>query len=73
MNLYQCQRWAENNGFDKAEFYANFPIGKKKCRWLDAYFGMFQIPGLDNGFMMVKEIDQIFPNLICEPIEVKND
>ena len=73
MNLYQCQKWAETNGFDSCEFYADFPIGKKKCRWLDAYFGMFQIPEIDDGFMMVKDIDKMFPNLICKPIEVKND
>jgi len=71
MNLYQCQKWAEKNGFDKAEFYADFPIGRKKCRWLDAYFGMFEIPGLTDGFMMVKDVDEAFPNLECTPIELE--
>ena len=71
MNLYQCQKWAENNGFDSAEFYADFPAGRKKCRWLDAYFGMFEIPGLTDGFMMVKDVDKMFPDLECTPIETE--
>ena len=69
MNLYQCQKWAEKNAFDSAEFYANFPAGEKKCRWLDAYFGIFEIPDIADGFLMVKDIDKMFPNLVCTPIE----
>ena len=66
MNLYQCQKWAEKNEFDTAEFYAYFPKGMMKCKWLDAYFGMFIIPELTNKeFMMVSQIDDMFPNLIC--------
>jgi hypothetical protein len=74
MNLYQCQKWAEKNGFNTAEFYAYFPIGMMKCKWLDAYFGMFSIPELaDKGFMMVSQIDDMFPNLICTPIETEEE
>ncbi len=73
MNLYQCQKWAEKNGFDSCEFYAEFPIGKTKCKWLDAYFGMLEIPNLGKGFLMVGDIDKMFPNLTCEPIEEQND
>jgi len=72
MNLYQCQKWAEANGFDTAEFYANFPKGEMKCKWLDAYFGFFIIPEItDQEFMMVNQIDKLFPNLVCTPIEVE--
>jgi hypothetical protein len=65
MNLYQCQKHAESNGFDSLEFIAHFPAGTKKCKWLDAYFGMFVIEGMD-GFVMTKEIDKMFPSLVCE-------
>jgi len=68
MNIYQCERWAQDNGFDSCEFYANFPSGKHKCRWLDAYFGMFEVPGVMEGFVMVRQIDEMFPSLVCEPI-----
>jgi hypothetical protein len=74
MNLYQCQKWAENNGFDTAEFYADFPLGKMKCKWLDAYFGMFMILEIsDKEFMMVSQIDKMFPTLVCTPIETAEE
>ena len=66
MNLYQCQKYAEKNGFDSVEFYADFPVGKKKCKWLDAYFGMFIVEGLGDGFLSVRDIDEMFPRLECQ-------
>ncbi len=69
ISLHECQKWAEKNDFDNAEFYADFPVGKKKCRWLDAYFGMFEIPGITDGFVMVNQIEKIFPDLRCTVIE----
>ncbi len=69
MNLYQCEKYAQKNGFDSVEFIAIFPAGPKKCRWLDAYFGMFQIDGVGDGFVMTKDIDQMFPDLVCEPLK----
>ena len=68
MNLYQCQKHAESNGFDSLEFIAHFPAGAKKCKWLDAYFGMFEVEGMD-GFVMTKDIDKMFPSLVCEVAE----
>jgi len=74
MNIYQCQKWAQKNGFDTAEFYADFPIGKKKCKWLDAYFGFFVVPGfVEKEFLMVDQIDEMFPHLICMPIETEQE
>jgi hypothetical protein len=74
MNLHQCQAWAETNGFDSAEFYADFPAGKMKCKWLDAYYGMFSIPNvIDDGFLMVKDIDKEYPDLVCEPIKKEKE
>lgn len=65
MNLYQCEKYAESNGFDSLEFIAHFPAGPKKCKWLDAYFGMFEIEGID-GFVMTKDVDKMYPSLVCE-------
>ena len=70
MNLYQCQKHAERNGFDSVKFTAHFPAGPKQCQWLDAYFGMFKIEGLtDDNFVTVKQIDDMFPALVCEVIQ----
>lgn len=69
MNLYQCENYAKTNGFDSVEFIALFPAGPKKCRWLDAYFGMFQIDGVGDGFVMTRDIDKMFPDLECEIIQ----
>ena len=69
MNLYQCQEWAKDNGFDKAKFIALFPSGPTECQWLDAYMGLLQIDKLGDGFVMVKQIDKMFPDLHCQPLE----
>ena len=69
MNIYQCQKYAEKNGFDSVEFIANFPSGPKECKWLDAYFGFFKVDGLDDGFVTTNQIDEMFPNLTCEVIQ----
>ena len=67
MNLYQCEERAKEIGFDKARFVAIFPAGPMKCRWLDAYMGLFVIDadGLRDGFVTTREIDRQFPNLVC--------
>ena len=66
MNLYQCQKHAERNGFDSDTFVAHFPTGAKECQWLDAYFGMFKIKDLaSDGFVTVSQIDDMFPTLEC--------
>jgi hypothetical protein len=69
MNIYQAQRYAEENDkFQGGKFIAIFPAGPKVCTWLDAYFGMFTIEGIEDGFVMVKQIDDAYPNLLCQPI-----
>lgn len=65
MNLYQCEAYAKDHGFDSVKFVALFPAGPKKCQWLDAYFGMFKIEGMEDGFVMTRTIDPMFPDLIC--------
>lgn len=73
MNLYQCQEKAKDVGFDKAQFEATFPSGKFTCTWVDAYFGFFTVdcPGMDDGFIRVKEIDEMFPTLECENLRIQ--
>jgi hypothetical protein len=68
MNLYQCEKYAQYNGFDSLEFIAKFPTGDRKCKWLDAYFGCFMIEGLGDGFVTTGQIDKLFPALECEVI-----
>jgi len=72
MNLHQCQKKAEEIGFDNAKFWAEFPAGLVECQWLDAYMGVFKInfDGLRDGFLMVKEIDDRFPDLECSELWV---
>ena len=68
MNLYQCEKYAKDNGFDSLEFIAHFPAGAKKCKWLDAYFGFFTIEGVGDGFVTTQQIDEMFPTLVCEVV-----
>lgn len=68
MNLYQCQREAKDLGYDNVIFDITFPSGKFEARWLDAYMGLFTInaPGMGKGFVTVRQIDEMFPNVECE-------
>lgn len=70
MNLYQCQKYAEQNGYDTVEFIAHFPAGPVKCKWLDAYFGLFTSdhPAFCDGFIRVDDADSAFPDLRVEVV-----
>jgi len=67
VNLYQCENKAKEIGFDKAKFVAFFPCGPVNCQWLDAYMGLFKVDadGLRDGFVMTKQIDDEYPDLVC--------
>lgn len=67
MNLYQCQAKAQDQDYDGATFDIIVPAGTFKAKWLDAYLGLFCIdaPGMKDGFVTVRDIDQQFPNLVC--------
>jgi len=76
MNLYQCEAKAKDIGFDKAKFVALFPCGPVECQWIDAYFGMFKadVDGLRDGFLMTKQVDKEYPNLLCsDPYVAEQD
>jgi len=72
MNLYQCENKAKEVGYDSMEFMALFPAGPKKCKWLDAYMGLFQIDGIE-GFVTTKQIDKQIPDLVCVPLLVEDE
>lgn len=68
MSILQCQELAKEMGFDKATFDFCGPKGCLKAKWLDAYFGFFQIDGRD-GFIMVNDI-AFNPDIWCENFAV---
>ncbi len=66
MNILQCQKMAEDIGFDSATFDLVGPKKTLKCKWLDAYFGMFTVEGeKEGGFLMVTQF-QFIPDLYCQ-------
>lgn len=55
MKIDELCEFAKDKGFDNLEFEFTNLLGEvKKCKWLDAYFGMFIIEG-NNGFLTVKQ------------------
>ena len=67
MNLYRCQEKAKEMGFNSTIFYVEFPAGKVKCRWFDAYMGLLGVDfeGLSDNVLTVRKLNKMFPNLIC--------
>ncbi|MER9176674.1 hypothetical protein NKH72_24235 [Mesorhizobium sp. M0955] len=53
-DMLRIQQEAKAKGFDSAEFYISAPKGVFKAKWLDAYFGLFTIPALSDGFLNEK-------------------
>lgn len=66
MTIHQCQELAKDVGFDKATFYLCGPKDRIKAKWLDAYFGLFQVDG-DKGFVSVQQF-QYNPDVWCEDL-----
>lgn len=69
MDIYACARLAQKDGYDKATFDLVGPNGRLKCRWVDAYFGMF-IPEGQDGFLMENQVPEGF---YCENFNAKGD
>lgn len=68
ISLVQCQALAKKMGFDRTVFDLCGPLGRKKTKWLDAYYGFFSIEG-EEGIYRVS--DFVFVNdLWCENIEL---
>ena len=70
LNINQCQELAKEFGYDSATFELVGPKGRLKTKWLDAYFGFFQIEGQD-GFNTVSQF-QFAPDLYCENLTFGN-
>lgn len=56
MDMLRLQDQAKDRGFDSAEFFISAPKGVFEAKWLDAYFGLFTIPAVSDGFMMEKQL-----------------
>jgi len=72
MTIRECEREAQQLGYDRCTFVAKFPAGKKKCRWGDAYMGLFMIEGIE-GFSTVNKVDHMFPGLECFDLTLLTD
>lgn len=60
-DILRIQDQAKDRGFDSAEFFISAPNGVFKAKWLDSYFGFFNIEGTGEGFLMASK----FPELDC--------
>lgn len=63
-SIYDCMEAAKDNDlYDSGVFDLVGPQGRKKARWLDAYFGMFMLDGSDS-FLLVRDVAHM--NVWCE-------
>lgn len=70
MKIDELESYAQDNGFDSLEFeFTNLKGEVKRCKWLDAYMGLFRIQGSE-GFIKVddwkKYTNDLFDLRICE-------
>ncbi len=68
LSLYDCQRIAEDKGYNSLKFKIHINSKIIECEWLDAYFGLFKILGKE-GFFMVNDMLQLCPEIRCEIID----
>lgn len=55
MRIDELEEYAQEHGFDSLVFeFTNLKGEVKKCRWLDAYMGLFMIEG-SGGFIQVSD------------------
>ena len=75
MNIYECQKLAQEKGFDSMEFLCHLPVGMVNCKWLDAYMGLIMVDfdGLRDGFITTRDLVSIAPNAVCIPLEGSTD
>jgi len=63
MKIDELRSYAESNGFDSLRFkFTNLNGTEIECKWLDAYFGLFQI-GDNKGFIRVDDWKRITGDL----------
>lgn len=57
MNFVEIEEYARNHDYDSCEFLMVAKNGKLfNGKFLDAYFGMVQIPDLGDGFIRLDDI-----------------
>lgn len=54
ISIQQCELLAKKLDHDGATFDLVGPLGRKSCKWLDAYMGLFQIDEMP-GFLMTND------------------
>jgi len=75
MTLVECQKKAKE-GDDKFEFRLVTISGTLLCRWLDAWYGMFEIieKGKEsNGFIMTTQLPKPPHEYSCEIVKKRKD
>jgi hypothetical protein len=70
MRIDELEEYAKEHGFDSLEFeFTNLKGEVKKCKWLDAYMGLFVIEG-SGGFIKTSDWKQytgdVFEFRICD-------
>ena len=70
-SIHDCEAMAKKEGYDKATFDLVGATGRIKCKWLDAYFGMFTMEGTP-GFMTVNQVVE-WGGLHCENFNVEGN
>ena len=66
LTIHQCQEIAKRIDHDAMTFDLVGPKGRKSCKWLDAYMGLFTIEGT-KGFVMVRDFE-FAHDLWCENV-----
>lgn len=59
VNILQCQKLAEDYGYNSMTFDLVGPLGRKKAKWVDAYFGIFEIEGSEGINMINNEMSRL--------------
>jgi len=65
ISIVECERLAQDVGYDSTEFYLVGPFGIKQAKWLDAYFGFLTFDGLGDGKMASTQSIAELPNIVC--------
>lgn len=66
MTLRECERKAQQEGFDSARFELVHNGRIRKVGWLDAYLGMMIFEELPKGFVTIDTAETMFPGAVCQ-------
>lgn len=72
LNIYEIEEYAQDHGFDSCKFVAINKHGKIfQGQFIDAYYGMVEIPELGEGFIMLSNLRKELGNDCLEFIPVE--